>query len=59
MAASPPIGLFALKSPLPEAPLATIFRGVTPLIADSSRVSVLVAIPVISLFLPDLMTTKR
>ena len=59
---TPPIGLnvFVLKSLLPETPLSTIFRGVIPFImADSVRVAVLVALPAISLFLPDLMTTKR
>ena len=59
---TPPIGLnvFVLKSLLPETPLSTIFRGVTPfIIADGFRVAMLVALPVISLILPDLMTTKR
>ncbi len=59
---TPPIGLnvFVLKSLLPETPLSTIFRGVTPfIIADGFRVALLVAAPVISLLLPDLMTTKR
>jgi len=59
---TPPIGLnvFVLKSLLPETPLSTIFRGVTPfIIADCIRVSVLVALPIISLLLPDLMSTKR
>jgi TRAP-type C4-dicarboxylate transport system permease large subunit len=59
---TPPIGLnvFVLKSLLPATPLSTIFRGVTPfIIADCFRVALIVALPVISLFLPDLMTTKR
>ncbi len=59
---TPPIGLnvFVLKSLLPETPLSTIFRGVTPfIIADGFRVAMLVALPVISLILPDLMTIKR
>jgi len=59
---TPPIGLnvFVLKSLLPETPLSTIFRGVTPFImADCLRVALLVALPAISLLLPDLMTTKR
>jgi len=59
---TPPIGLnvFVLKTLLPETPLGTIFRGVTPfIIADFIRVTVLIALPVISLLLPDLMSTKR
>ena len=59
---TPPIGLnvFVLKSLLPDTPLSTIFRGVTPfIIADCFRVAVLVALPVLSLLLPDLMSTKR
>lgn len=59
---TPPIGLnvFVLKSLLPETPLSTIFRGVTPfIIADCFRVALLVAVPAIALLLPDLMTTKR
>ena len=59
---TPPIGLnvFVLKSLLPSVPLRTIFRGVTPfIIADLVRVVVLMALPIISLWLPDLMATKR
>jgi TRAP-type C4-dicarboxylate transport system permease large subunit len=59
---TPPIGLnvFVLKSLLPATPLSTIFRGVTPfIIADCFRVALIVALPVISLFHPDLMTIKR
>jgi TRAP-type C4-dicarboxylate transport system permease large subunit len=49
-----------LKSLLPDTPLSTIFRGVTPfIVADCFRVALLAALPIISLFLPDLMTTKR
>ena len=59
---TPPIGLnvFVLKSLLPDTPLSTIFRGVAPfIVADCFRVALLVALPIVSLFLPDLMTTKR
>lgn len=59
---TPPIGLnvFVLKSLMPETSLATIFRGVTPfIIADVVRVAILVSLPVISLWLPDLMSTNK
>ena len=55
---TPPIGLnvFVLKSTLPEVPLTNIFRGVLPFIAaDIVRITLIVAIPSISLFLPGLM----
>ncbi|MFN0301716.1 MAG: TRAP transporter large permease [Burkholderiales bacterium] len=59
---TPPIGLnvFVLKSLMPETSLATIFRGVTPfIIADIVRVVILVSLPIISLWLPDLMWAKK
>lgn len=59
---TPPIGLnvFVLKSLLPQTSLRTIFRGVIPFIlADLVRVSVLMAFPIISLVLPDLMVVKK
>ena len=55
---TPPIGLnvFVLKSMLPEVELTKIFRGVLPFIAaDIVRITLIVAIPSISLFLPRLM----
>jgi TRAP-type C4-dicarboxylate transport system permease large subunit len=55
---TPPIGLnvFVLKSMLPDIELTKIFRGVLPFIAaDIVRVSLIVAIPALSLFLPGLM----
>jgi tripartite ATP-independent transporter DctM subunit len=58
---TPPIGLnvFMLKTLLPETPLATIFRGVTPFIlSDVVRVAILIALPVIALLLPDLMSKR-
>ena len=59
---TPPIGLnvFVLKSLLPEVSLRTIFRGVTPfIIADFVRLAVLLALPVVSLALPDLMAARK
>ena len=59
---TPPIGLnvFVLKSLLPGIPLRTIFRGVTPfIIADFVRLLVLLALPIVSLALPDLMAVRK
>ncbi len=55
---TPPIGMnvFVLKSTLPDVPTRTIFRGVIPfIIADILRVTVLIAVPSIALFLPSFM----
>ncbi|MBP8307953.1 MAG: TRAP transporter large permease [Burkholderiaceae bacterium] len=55
---SPPVGmnLFVLNSLLPEVPTRTIFRGVMPfMLADVVRLGILIAFPVISLYLPSLM----
>ncbi len=55
---SPPVGmnLFVLKSLLPEVPTQTIFRGVLPfMIADVIRLGILIAFPIISLWLPSQM----
>jgi tripartite ATP-independent transporter DctM subunit len=55
---SPPVGMnmFVLKTLLPEVPTATVFRGVMPFMwADVVRLAVLVAFPIISLWLPSLM----
>ena len=55
---SPPVGmnLFVLNSLLPDVPTKTIFRGVLPfMVADVIRLAILVAFPVISLWLPSLM----
>ncbi len=55
---SPPVGInmFVLRTTLPQVPLTTTFRGVLPfLVADVLRLAVLVAFPVISLYLPGLM----
>ncbi len=51
---TPPVGLnvFVLKSVLPDVPLATIFKGVTPFwIADIVRLLLIATLPIISLFL--------
>lgn len=55
---SPPVGmnLFVLNSLLPNVPTPTIFRGVLPfMIADVVRLAILIAFPVLSLWLPSLM----
>jgi C4-dicarboxylate transporter DctM subunit len=55
---SPPVGMnmFVLKSLLPHVSTGTIFRGVMPFVwADVIRLAILVAFPIISLWLPSLM----
>jgi TRAP-type C4-dicarboxylate transport system permease large subunit len=55
---SPPVGmnLFVLKTLLPQVGTGTVFRGVMPFFtADCIRLAILVAFPVISLYLPSLM----
>ena len=55
---SPPVGMnmFVLKTLLPEVPTGTVFRGVMPFMwADVLRLAILVAFPIISLWLPSLM----
>lgn len=55
---TPPIGMnvFVLRSILPDIPLASIFRGVTPfIVADIVRLVLLIAFPALSLFLPQLL----
>ena len=55
---SPPVGmnLFVLKTLLPQVPTGTVFRGVLPfMFADCVRLAILIAFPVISLYLPSLM----
>lgn len=54
---TPPLGLnvFIIKGVAPDVKLSTIFRGIVPfLIADILNLSLLVAIPEITLFLPNL-----
>jgi tripartite ATP-independent transporter DctM subunit len=55
---TPPVGLnvFVLRTLLPEIPIGTIFRGVAPfIVADFVRLSILIAFPIISLWLPRLL----
>jgi C4-dicarboxylate transporter DctM subunit len=54
---TPPVGLnvFVLRTLLPEIPLSTMFRGVAPfIVADFVRLTILIAFPAISLWLPRL-----
>ena len=53
---TPPVGLnvFVLRGVLPDVPTATIFKGVTPFwIADLFRLTVIVSLPILSLWLPS------
>ena len=55
---SPPVGmnLFVINALLPQVPTRTVFHGVLPfMIADVVRLCILVAFPIISLWLPSLM----
>jgi len=55
---SPPVGMnmFVVRSLLPNVSTTTIFRGVTPfVVADVVRLSILVAFPAISLWLPKML----
>jgi C4-dicarboxylate transporter, DctM subunit len=55
---SPPVGmnLFVLKTLLPNVPTTTVFHGVMPfMMADCVRFAILIAFPIISLWLPSLM----
>jgi len=55
---SPPVGMnmFVLKTLLPHVPTGTVFRGVMPFMwADVIRLAILVAFPIISLWLPSFM----
>jgi tripartite ATP-independent transporter DctM subunit len=55
---SPPVGMnmFVLKSLLPHISTATIFSGVMPFVyADVIRLAILVAFPILALWLPSLM----
>jgi C4-dicarboxylate transporter DctM subunit len=55
---SPPVGMnmFVVRSLLPNVSTTTIFRGVTPfVVADVVRLSILVAFPAISLWLPTML----
>jgi tripartite ATP-independent transporter DctM subunit len=55
---TPPVGLnvFVLRSVLPDVSTGTIFRGVVPFyILDLARISLLVALPILSIWLPSQM----
>ena len=55
---SPPVGmnLFVINALLPQVPTRTLFHGVLPfMFADVIRLGILIAFPVISLWLPSLM----
>jgi C4-dicarboxylate transporter DctM subunit len=55
---SPPVGmnLFVLKTLLPQVSTGTVFRGVVPFMtADVVRLAILIAFPIISLWLPSLV----
>jgi tripartite ATP-independent transporter DctM subunit len=55
---SPPVGMnmFVLKTLLPEVPTGTVFRGVMPFMwADVVRLAILIAFPIVSLWLPSMM----
>jgi TRAP-type C4-dicarboxylate transport system permease large subunit len=55
---TPPVGLnvFVLRSVLPDVTTGTIFRGVIPFyIFDLLRISILIALPIITIWLPSHM----
>jgi C4-dicarboxylate transporter, DctM subunit len=55
---TPPVGMnvFVLSSVLPDVPTGQIWKGVTPfIVADVVRLAILIAFPVITLFLPQLL----
>jgi TRAP-type C4-dicarboxylate transport system permease large subunit len=55
---SPPVGmnLFVLATLLPQVPTRVVFRGVLPfMLVDCVRLAILIAFPIISLYLPSLM----
>jgi C4-dicarboxylate transporter DctM subunit len=59
---SPPVGmnLFVLRAQLPDVPIGAIWRGLTPfLVADIARLSLLVALPVLALWLPRTLGLMR
>jgi tripartite ATP-independent transporter DctM subunit len=55
---SPPVGMnmFVLRTLLPEVSTATVFSGVLPFMwADIVRLAILIAFPILSLWLPSMM----
>jgi tripartite ATP-independent transporter DctM subunit len=59
---TPPVGInaYVIKGVAKDVPLETVFRGVWPfVIASSILTAILIAFPVISIFLPDLLMGKQ
>jgi TRAP-type C4-dicarboxylate transport system permease large subunit len=59
---TPPVGInaYVIKGVAKDVPLETVFRGVWPFdIASSILTAILIAFPVISTFLPDLLMGKQ
>jgi C4-dicarboxylate transporter DctM subunit len=57
-AITPPVGIgvFIIKGVAPDVPVSTIFKGIIPFfISDICHVTLLIAIPQLSMFLPNLM----
>jgi TRAP-type C4-dicarboxylate transport system permease large subunit len=55
---TPPIGMnvYIIAGVMPDVPLTTIFKGIIPfLIADIIHVALLIAVPAVALFLPNLI----
>ena len=55
---TPPVGLnvFVIKGVARDVPIGTIFRGIFPfLIGDLCQIALLIAVPQLALFLPNLM----
>ncbi|MDO9059936.1 MAG: TRAP transporter large permease subunit, partial [Bradyrhizobium sp.] len=55
---TPPVGMnvFVIKSVIPDASFATIFRGVAPFVfTDVIRLVILIAFPILALWLPQRM----
>jgi len=58
---TPPFGfnLFALAGALPDVQITDLYRGIIPfIITDLLHVALLIAIPALSTFLPDMMITR-
>jgi C4-dicarboxylate transporter DctM subunit len=58
---TPPFGfnLFALAGALPDVQITDMYRGILPfLITDLLHVALLIAVPALSTFLPDMMITR-
>ena len=50
------MNVFVIKSVIPEVSFSTIFKGVLPFIAaDMVRLAILIAFPIIALYLPSRM----